>query len=69
MSKPTHIAYVVIRPKDESDKKPVWRRIGAVWPHTKGSGFDLVIDDQLSVTGRIVCRERKDEEPSPPLPA
>jgi hypothetical protein len=40
------------------------RRVGAVWPHPKGGGgFDLVIDDQLSVSGRIVCTEPKDEEP------
>jgi|HubBroStandDraft_6_1064221.scaffolds.fasta_scaffold1532620_1 hypothetical protein len=60
-SKPTHIAYVVIPPKEGSDKKSVWREIGGVWPHTKGNGFDLVIADQLSVSGRIVCTERKDK--------
>lgn len=65
MSKPTHIAYVVIPPKEGSDKKAIWREVGAVWPHTKGIGFDLVVIDQLSVSGRIVCTERKvlDAEP------
>jgi len=60
MSKPTHIAYVVIPPKEGSDKKAIWREVGAVWPHGKGKGFDLVIVDQLSVSGRIVCTERKE---------
>jgi hypothetical protein len=69
MSKPTHIAYVVIPPKEGSDKKAVWRKVGAVWPHTKGSGFDLVIDDQLSVSGRIVITERKDDEAEAAAPA
>jgi hypothetical protein len=65
MSKPTHSAYIVIPPKEGSEKKPVWRKVGAVWPHTKGNGFDLVVDDQLSVAGRIVVIENKDEEPEP----
>ena len=31
MSKPSHIAYVVSEPKEGSDKKPVWREIGATY--------------------------------------
>jgi hypothetical protein len=57
-SKPTYIAYVVTQPED-SAKKPIWRSVGAVWPHKNGSGFDLVIHDQLAVSGRIVCTEPK----------
>jgi hypothetical protein len=60
MSKPTHIAYVVSDPKD-GEEKGYWREIGAVWPHKNGKGFDLVVYDQLSVSGRIVCTERKDK--------
>jgi len=44
-------------------------RSRAVWPHTKGNGFDLVIADQVSVTGRIVCTERKDKAPESTAPA
>jgi hypothetical protein len=61
MSKPTHIAYVVNKRNDDEDKKD-WRRVGAVWPHKKGSGFDLVIYPQVSVSGRIVCTVPKDDE-------
>jgi hypothetical protein len=65
MSKPTHIAYVVTDPKEGSDTdKGVWRAVGALWPHKNGNGFDLMIHDQLSVSGRIVIRERKDK-PAP----
>jgi uncharacterized protein (UPF0335 family) len=62
-SKPTHLAYVVIPPKEgrEKDKKSIWRKVGAVWPHTKGNGFDVVIDEQISVAGRIVCTEAKEK--------
>jgi hypothetical protein len=42
-------------------RKGYWREVGAVWPHKNGKGFDLVLFDQLSVSGRIVCTERKDK--------
>ena len=61
MGKPSHIAYVVSEPKEGSDKKPVWLELGAIWPHKNGTGFDLVLNDQISVSGRIVCTERKEK--------
>jgi hypothetical protein len=57
MSKPSHIAYVVTSPKEEAE----WREIGAVWPRSNGKGFELVIYDQISVSGRIVCTEPEDK--------
>ncbi len=60
-SKPTHTAYVVIDPKEGSDKKSQWYEIGTVWSHGDGSGFDLVIPAGVTVTGRIVCRKRKEQ--------
>jgi hypothetical protein len=65
MSKPTHIAYVVKKAEDDPEGKGFWREIGAVWPHKNGIGFDLVIADQLSVSGRIVCTERKEKAAEP----
>ena len=59
-NKPTHTAYIVTDPKEGSERKAVWHEVGAVWPHKNGKGFDLVIPTGLSVTGRIVCTERKD---------
>jgi hypothetical protein len=59
---PTHTAYVVSDAKEGSEKKAQWFEIGAVWPHSDGSGFDLVIPPGVTVSGRIVCRKRK--EPS-----
>jgi hypothetical protein len=32
-----------------------------IWPHKNGTGFDLVLTDQISVSGRIVCTERKEK--------
>jgi len=57
---PTHTAYVVIDPKEGSDKKAQWIEVGAIWPHGDASGFDLVIPEGLSLSGRIVCRKRKE---------
>lgn len=65
MSKqPSHVAYIVIDPKEGSDKKPYWLKVGSVFAHKNGKGFDLVIPEGLSVTGRIVCVEPKDEPPA-----
>jgi hypothetical protein len=61
-NKPTHTAFIVINPKEGSDKKPIWHEVGAIWPHKNGKGFDLVIPEGISVAGRIVCVERKDKE-------
>jgi hypothetical protein len=62
MSKPTHIAYVVKDAKEGSDKPGIWRRVGSVWPHKNGTGFDVVIDDQISISGRIVCTPPKGKD-------
>jgi hypothetical protein len=59
MTKPTHTAYIVIDPKEGSEKKAKWVEVGAVWPHKKGEGFDVVIPPGLSVSGRIVCMPPK----------
>jgi len=62
MSKsPSHRAYVVSTPKKEGDKG-IWTEIGAIWPHKNGNGFDLVIREGISVSGRIVCTEPKDKD-------
>ena len=63
MSKPSHIAYVVNKPKDQPEHKGFWRSVGAVFQHKDG-GFDVVIHDQLAVSGRIVCRVPKDDKPA-----
>ena len=69
MSKPTYIAYVVNEPRPGSNKSPIWRSVGAVWPHKNGNGFDLVIHDQFAVSGRIVCTEAKEKPPVEPAEA
>jgi hypothetical protein len=60
-TKPAYIAYVVTDPKEGTDKKAFWHEVGGVWPHSKGGGFDVVIPQGISVSGRIVCTERKEK--------
>jgi len=55
MTKPSHTAYLVQASPAGSDRKPRWIEVGAVWPHKNGTGFDLVVPEGLSLTGRIVC--------------
>ena len=61
-SKPTHTAFVVVDAKEGSEKKAQWFEIAAVWSHSDGNGFDVVIPPGVTVTGRIVCRKRKEKE-------
>ena len=63
-SKPSHRAYVVTQAKEGTDQKGFWHEVGVVWPHKSGKGFDVVIHEGISVTGRIVCTVPKSEETS-----
>jgi hypothetical protein len=64
-NKPTLYAYAV---KDRGRNRPsIWTKIGAAWPHEKGSGFTLELD-ALPVDGRIVLTEPKPDEAQEPAP-
>ena len=60
--RPTHTAFIIANTHEGPGGKARWREVGAVWPHRNGPGFDLVIFDQLSVSGRIVCTPRRDRD-------
>ena len=49
---PSHIAYQV---RDREGGKGFWTRIGAVWPHSDGKGFNVQLDN-IPLDGRIVLR-------------
>jgi hypothetical protein len=56
---PSHIAYHV---KDRDGGKSYWTRIGAMWAHKDGNGFNLEFD-LLPLDGRLTLRipsEKKD---------
>jgi len=52
--RPSHEAFVV---EGEGDKAN-WTRIGAVWTHEDGNGFNLSLS-ALPLNGRIVIRNQK----------
>jgi hypothetical protein len=55
--KPAFIAYTVKgRGKGQ---KSIWTRIGAAWPHGKGTGFNIELE-AVPVDGRLVLIEPKD---------
>ena len=59
MSKPTYYAYTVREYEKDGKKDSFWTKIGAVFEHKDGKGFDVVLE-ALPVNGRISIREPKD---------
>jgi hypothetical protein len=58
--KPTHLAYAVRNYEKTKDAGVIedasqWNKIGAVFAHQDGKGFDVVLD-ALPVDGRVVLR-------------
>lgn len=49
---PTHVAYHV---REREGDKGFWTRIGAVWSHADGKGFNIQLDS-IPLDGRIVLR-------------
>ena len=61
-NQPTFHVYVVSETKMGFQKKTHWTKIGAVFPHGKGGGFDVVIAEGIAVAGRLVCVPPKEKE-------
>ena len=53
---PSHIAYQV---KDREGETGIWTRIGAVWPHKDGKGFDVRLE-AVPLNGRVSLRVRSE---------
>ncbi len=49
---PSHVAYQV---RDREGQKGFWTRIGSVWPHADGKGFNIQLD-AVPLDGRITLR-------------
>lgn len=65
MAKPVFHAWTVREFEKDGKKDSFWTRIGAVWPHKDGKGYDLVLE-ALPVNGRVTLREPKADEQAPP---
>ena len=67
MANPVYTAFVVQNPPEGSDRKALWREVGAVFANRQGDGMTLSIHPQLSIAGRIILMPWKErEEPSHP---
>lgn len=51
---PTHIVYSV--QERDKDQSGIWTRIGAVWPHDDGKGFNIQLN-LLPPDGRLTIRD------------
>jgi hypothetical protein len=58
---PGYIAFN-LRPREGSE--PYWMRIGAMWPHLDGNGFNLLLDT-LPLDGRVVLRLAAEKDAGP----
>ena len=56
--KPTLIAYSI---REREGQKAIWTRIGAAWPHGKGTGLSIQLD-ALPIGDRIVLREPAEDD-------
>jgi hypothetical protein len=50
---PSHVAYHV---RDREGGKAFWTRIGSVWEHGDGKGFNIQLDGLVPLDGRISIR-------------
>jgi hypothetical protein len=62
MAKPAFNAYSVREYEKDGKKESFWTKIGVVFAHKDGKGFDVVLE-ALPVNGRVSIREPKPDEP------
>ena len=60
---PTHEVYHVrdIQGQDGSQKRGFWTKVGAMWQHKDGKGFDIVFEIQVAEP-RLVARVREEKK-------
>ena len=46
--------------------KTFWHRVGTVFPHKKGEGFNVIIPDGISVSGRVMILPRTSKDDPDP---
>lgn len=65
--KPCHKAFAVEDRGDGDDKEAFWTRIGSVFAHADGKGYNIVLS-ALPTNGRIVLRELTEDDAKPEEP-
>jgi hypothetical protein len=51
--RPSHIAFMV----EGDGENAKWSEVGAMWPHAKGKGFNLILK-AMPINGKVVIIER-----------
>ena len=62
MAKPVYHAYAVREFEKDGQKESCWTKVGVVFAHGDGRGFDIMLE-AMPLSGRITVREpvEKDE--------
>ena len=61
-NRPNASAYVVREFEREGERDSHWLKVAAAWMHKDGEGFNVVIQEGLSVSGKLVVRLNKEKE-------
>ncbi|MEO1476766.1 MAG: hypothetical protein AAFS13_10335 [Pseudomonadota bacterium] len=51
--------------KDTGETRTFWHKVGTVFPHRKGDGFNVIIPDGISVSGRVMILPRSEKGDAP----
>jgi hypothetical protein len=46
---------------NEVEGKTYWTKVGVAFPHNEGKGFNVIIAPNISVSGKLVVMEDKEE--------
>ncbi|MCW4957777.1 hypothetical protein POX44_25645 [Klebsiella quasipneumoniae] len=67
MRKPSYHVYVTqeVPTGDNGDKSTYWTKVGAAFPHNGKSGLNIMITPGISVSGKLVLLEPKDDNDAP----
>lgn len=60
--KPDASAYVVREFTSDGKEKSDWLKVGVVWKHNDGDGFNVDLAPGIAVTGKLVIRTNKAKE-------
>jgi len=61
-NQPNASAYVVREFEREGGRDSHWLKVGAAWLHKDDAGFNIVIQEGLSVSGKLVVRLNKEKD-------
>jgi hypothetical protein len=67
MRKPTYNVYVTqeIKFGDSGEKNTHWTKVGASFAHNGKSGVNIILIPGISVSGKLVLLEPKDDNAAP----